>query len=98
MGQTSFGDRHEWDWDGWGFWDADARIAMLEETGEGIEVEGFCKWTAEDRRTRWAPHADVCVAVLEEIKVALKSSLERQVASLETDRWMFEGEGVKGLR
>ncbi|KAI4681408.1 uncharacterized protein J4E84_007644 [Alternaria hordeiaustralica] len=33
------------------------------------------------------------VAVEEEIRVALKSSLKKKVASLEDDRWMFEGEG-----
>ncbi|KAF2680245.1 hypothetical protein K458DRAFT_312282 [Lentithecium fluviatile CBS 122367] len=32
-------------------------------------------------------------AVLEEIQVALQSSCERKVQSLEQDRWMFEGEG-----
>ncbi|KAL5380207.1 hypothetical protein DPSP01_008008 [Paraphaeosphaeria sporulosa] len=37
-------------------------------------------------------------AVLDEIRAALKSSLERKVASLEADRWMFEGENGKGLR
>ncbi|KAF2446318.1 hypothetical protein P171DRAFT_483667 [Karstenula rhodostoma CBS 690.94] len=85
MERLSPGDQDEWEWDGWGFWDAEARIAMLEDTQWGIEVEGFCKWTNEQ-------------AVLDEIKAALKSSLERKVASLETDRWMFEGDGGKGLR
>ncbi|KAJ4302767.1 hypothetical protein N0V90_001658 [Kalmusia sp. IMI 367209] len=32
-------------------------------------------------------------AILEEIKVALRASLERKVQSLDVDRWMFEGEG-----
>jgi hypothetical protein len=33
----------------------------------------------------------IVVAVLAEIKVALRSSLNRIVQSLEDDRWMFEG-------
>ncbi|KAH6866337.1 hypothetical protein J4E91_007709 [Alternaria rosae] len=33
------------------------------------------------------------VVVEEEIRAALKSSLKKKVASLEDDRWMFEGEG-----
>jgi hypothetical protein len=35
-------------------------------------------------------------AVVEEIKAALKNSLKRNVASIEEDKWMFEGdkEGV----
>jgi hypothetical protein len=33
------------------------------------------------------------VAVEEEIRAALKSSLKKKVASLEDDRWMFEGGG-----
>ncbi|KAF2253964.1 hypothetical protein BU26DRAFT_516218 [Trematosphaeria pertusa] len=32
-------------------------------------------------------------AILEEIKAALQSSLEKKVQSLEHDRWMFEGDG-----
>jgi hypothetical protein len=31
-------------------------------------------------------------AVEDEIKAALKSSLRKKVASLEEDKWMFEGE------
>lgn len=33
-----------------------------------------------------------CIAILEEIKAALHSSMERKVLSLDNDRWMFEGE------
>jgi hypothetical protein len=33
------------------------------------------------------------VAVEEEIRAALRSSLKKKVAGLEEDRWMFEGEG-----
>ncbi|KAK7190172.1 hypothetical protein PSPO01_03893 [Paraphaeosphaeria sporulosa] len=84
LDQLSLGDQEEWERDGWGFWDANARIAML-ETKKGIEVERFCKWICDG-------------AVLDEIRAALKSSLERKVASLEADRWMFEGENGKGLR
>ncbi|OAL50945.1 hypothetical protein IQ07DRAFT_479582, partial [Pyrenochaeta sp. DS3sAY3a] len=32
-------------------------------------------------------------AIEEEIKIALKSSLRKKVASLEDDAWMFEGKG-----
>ena len=32
-------------------------------------------------------------AVEVEIKAAIKSSLQRKVASLEEDKWMFQGEG-----
>jgi hypothetical protein len=35
------------------------------------------------------------LAVEEEIKGALKSSARRKVASLQEDRWMFEGGGEK---
>jgi hypothetical protein len=35
--------------------------------------------------------------VEEEIRAALKSSLKKKVASLEDDRWMFEGE-VEGRK
>ena len=31
-------------------------------------------------------------AVEEEVRAALKSSLRKKVASLEDDRWMFEGD------
>lgn len=31
-------------------------------------------------------------AILEEVKAALQSSMERKVQSLEADRWMFEGD------
>ena len=31
-------------------------------------------------------------AIEEEIKIALKSSLRKKVASLEEDKWMFQGE------
>lgn len=34
-------------------------------------------------------------AIEEEIKIALKSSLRKKVASLEDDKWMFEGEGER---
>jgi hypothetical protein len=36
-------------------------------------------------------HWDAAAAE-EEIKAALKSSLRKKVASLEDDKWMFEGE------
>jgi hypothetical protein len=32
-------------------------------------------------------------AVEAEIKAAIKTSLQRKVASLEEDKWMFQGEG-----
>ncbi|PVI07688.1 hypothetical protein DM02DRAFT_608770 [Periconia macrospinosa] len=32
-------------------------------------------------------------AIMDEVKTALRSSLEKKVQSLENDRWMFEGEG-----
>lgn len=94
--RLSLGDEDEWD--GWGFWDADARIDMLESTQGGIGVQRRCKWKNEQGQIFWLEHADRCAAVFDEIKAALKSSLERKVASLETDRWMFEGESGKGLR
>ncbi|KAJ4353938.1 uncharacterized protein N0V89_005670 [Didymosphaeria variabile] len=97
LSRLSLGDSDMWEWDGWGYWDAEARIAMLEETEEGIEVEGYCKWTFEGVDSMWVEHADECVAFLEEIKVALNSSLERKVASLEADRWMFEGESIRKI-
>ena len=60
-------------------------------------MEGYCKWTNGNGQSEWVNHADHCTAILEEIKVALKSSLERKVASLEADRWMFEGEGGRKI-
>ncbi|KAF1974546.1 hypothetical protein BU23DRAFT_553215 [Bimuria novae-zelandiae CBS 107.79] len=41
------------------------------------------------RSGAWSDQA----AVQEEIEGALKSSMSRMIASLETDKWMFEGEG-----
>ena len=42
------------------------------------------------------PHWDKD-AVEAEVRAALKSSLEKKVAGLEEDRWMFEGDGdVRG--
>ena len=34
----------------------------------------------------------------EEIKAALKSSLRKKVASLEEDKWMFQGESELGKK
>ena len=34
-------------------------------------------------------------AVEEEIKGAIKSSLDKKVASLQEDKWMFEGSNLK---
>jgi hypothetical protein len=39
------------------------------------------------QNAHWDP-----AAVEEEIKAALKSSLKKKTASIEEDRWMFEGE------
>lgn len=41
----------------------------------------------ERRNSHWDPKM-----VEEEIRVALKNSLKKKVASIEEDRWMFEGE------
>jgi hypothetical protein len=97
MAQLSLGDQDEWKDNGWGFWDAETRIAMLEEKQERIEREGCCKWTNDEGEILWVKHADSCAAIMDEIKAALKSSMERAVASLETDRWMFEGESGKKI-
>jgi hypothetical protein len=35
----------------------------------------------------------ICPAVAAEIKAALASSMKKKVESLESDRWMFEGDG-----
>lgn len=37
-------------------------------------------------------------AIEEEIKIALKSSLRKKVASLEEDKWMFQGESDLGKK
>lgn len=37
-------------------------------------------------------------AIEEEIKIALKSSLKKKVASLEDDKWMFQGEENMGKK
>jgi hypothetical protein len=42
------------------------------------------------QNAHWDP-----VAVEEEIKGALKSSLRRKVAGAQEDKWMFEGDGEK---
>jgi hypothetical protein len=52
---------------------------MAEQENEVIELYG-------------KPNARWDTAAVEEIKNALKSSLRKKVASLEEDKWMFEGE------
>jgi hypothetical protein len=42
------------------------------------------------QNAHWDP-----AAVEEEIKGALKSSLKKKVASIQDDKWMFEGDGKK---
>jgi hypothetical protein len=97
MARLSLGDQDECEYNGWGFWDAETRIAMLEDTQESVEMEGCCKWTNERGEILLVKHADACAAILDEIKTALKASMERSVASLEADRWMFEGESGKKI-
>lgn len=87
----------EYDRQGWGYWDARARLELFEEYLEGKEKEGRCNWTNIKGESVWVNHADECPAIVEEIKVALKSSLERKVASLEADRWMFEGDSGRKI-
>jgi hypothetical protein len=56
-------------------------IWLTEQEKQMIELYGqqHAHWDAE--------------AVEVEIKAAIKSSLQRKVASLEEDKWMFQGEG-----
>jgi hypothetical protein len=56
-------------------------IHATEQEKQMIELYGqqHAHWDAE--------------AVEMEIKAAIKSSLQRKVASLEEDKWMFQGEG-----
>lgn len=47
----------------------------------------------EKRNSHWDPKI-----VEEEIRVALKNSLKKKVASIEDDKWMFEGETDMGKK
>jgi len=47
----------------------------------------------EKRNSHWDPKM-----VEEEIRAALKNSLRKKVASMEEDRWMFEGEMEMGKK
>lgn len=58
-----------------------------------------CHWDQDGERTldNWKDPAstDAGAAILDEIKVALKSSLDRKAQSLDADRWMFEPENTR---
>ena len=87
--------------DEWGFWDAQARIDTWEERAEyeplGVEGwEDWCRWENDDTRMHIWMSADRCAGVMEEVREALKTGVHRAVASLEADKWMFEGEKGKG--
>jgi hypothetical protein len=56
---------------------------VAEQENQTIELYG-------KQNAHWDPKA-----VEEEIKAALKSSARKNVASLEEDRWMFEGGAEK---
>lgn len=60
-----------------------------EESNQDNEVIGLY----EKRNSHWDPKL-----VEEEIRAALKNSLRKKVASIEHDRWMFEGEGDTGKK
>lgn len=57
---------------------------LTEQENQMIDLYG-------KQNAHWDP-----VAVEEEIKVALKSSLRKKTASVEEDRWMFMSEGEAG--
>ncbi|KAF2854450.1 hypothetical protein T440DRAFT_465415 [Plenodomus tracheiphilus IPT5] len=60
-----------------------------EETSQDNEMISLY----EKRNSHWDPKM-----VEEEIRVALKNSLRKKVASIEDDRWMFEGETEVGKK
>lgn len=76
--------------DGWGYYDAGARIGMWEERRED-EREGWYHWENRVGEHLWM-EADRCVGMMEEVRGALKAGVKRAVGGLEGDRWMFEGE------
>jgi hypothetical protein len=70
-----------------------------------LDEDGRRTWRDVEELMRWAEqenelinlygktNAQWDVAVVEEeIRAALKSSLKKKVASLDEDRWMFEGD------
>lgn len=64
-----------------------ALIALYPKMGEHGENPG------KSFLTMMLMHSELtAVALMADIKAALKSSLEREVASFEHDKWMFEGE------
>ena len=84
--------------EGWGYLDAEARLKIARERerderdGYGfLEREGWFHWRNQEDVHFWM-NSNKCAALMEEVKVALKASLNRTVASLENDRWMFEGD------
>ncbi|KAH7087659.1 hypothetical protein FB567DRAFT_525449 [Paraphoma chrysanthemicola] len=62
-------------------------VAMSREADEETEQENQMIELYGKQNAHWDP-----AAVEEEIKGALKSSLKKKTASIEDDRWMFEGE------
>lgn len=60
-----------------------------EEIGQDNEMISLY----EKRNSHWDPKI-----VEEEIRVALKNSLKKKVASIEDDKWMFEGETDMGKK
>jgi hypothetical protein len=65
---------------GKGWWGWDRADGCTEQENQLIDLYG-------KQNAHWDP-----AAVEEEIKAALKSSLKKKTASIEEDRWMFEGE------
>lgn len=90
--------KEDWEDDGWGYWDAETRCELHEtrrkEEADGLgfhEREGWCHWTFKFNQHLWCD-TDHCTAVMEDVRDALRSSLDRAAAGLEADKWMFEGD------